>query len=181
MRKESLTCHHSISVLAIAVLLVAMLCLVLSYWTERESRTTQRNMLKFPGCLGILAHVLTVYTRLSFNMRKEPGVEASTCSARTDSCTVYKDIYCGHVQYNVHVCGRTWRSTLWGHTCTCTCTCTCACTEYRKYLTVTMYIYSTWKIQYSVYEYTRLEISLMSTIHTTPTDTLYIRYRKVLL
>ena len=37
-----------------------------------------RNTLKFPRFLGILAHAQTVCTRLSFRVRKEPGVEASS-------------------------------------------------------------------------------------------------------
>ena len=71
-----LACRHPFRVLAIAVLLVATLCLVidyLSYWTERESSTTQRNTLKFQGFLEILAHAQTVCTGLSFRVRKEPG------------------------------------------------------------------------------------------------------------
>ena len=43
---------------------------------EEEWMHCARNTLKFPGFLGILAHAQTVCTRLSFRVRKEPGVEA---------------------------------------------------------------------------------------------------------
>ena len=48
---------------------------------EEESMYCARNTLKFQGFLGILAHAQTVCTGLSFRVRKEPGVEASTIVA----------------------------------------------------------------------------------------------------
>ena len=43
---------------------------------EGEPMHCGRNTLKLPGFMGILAHAQTVCTRLSFRVRKEPGVEA---------------------------------------------------------------------------------------------------------